>query len=46
MKKLGKSILIEAEEDYGKKIINELRELIFDIGLAIFNYSYLIDLDK
>lgn len=46
MKKLGKSLLIEAEEVYGKEIINELRELVFDIGWAIFNDSYLIDLDE
>lgn len=45
-KKAGKNLIIEAEKVYGKEIIDELRDLIFDIGWAIFNDSYLIDLDK
>lgn len=37
MKKLGKSLLNEAEEVYDKELI----DLIFDIEWAIFNDSYL-----
>lgn len=48
MKKLNNNLIkenlfINAEEVYGKKLIDKFRKLIFDIGWSIINDEYLVN---
>ena len=42
MKKLKEELFINAEEVYGKELIDKLRQKIYDIGWAIINDEYLV----
>ena len=46
MKKLKEELFINAEEVYGKELIDKLRQKIYDIGWAIINDEYLVDKDE
>ena len=43
MKKLKEELFINAEEVYGKEVIDLLRQKIYDIGWAIISDEYLVD---
>ena len=43
MKKLKEELFINAEEIYGKEVIDLLRQKIYDIGWAIISDEYLVD---
>ena len=43
MKKLKEELFINAEEVYGKEVIDLLRQKIYDIGWAIISDDYLVD---
>ena len=43
MKKLKEELFINAEEVYGKEVIDLLRQKIYDIGWAIISDEYLAD---
>ena len=42
MKKLKEELFINAEEVYGKEVIDLLRQKIYDIGWAIISDEYLV----
>lgn len=42
MKKLNEELFINAEEVYGKELIDKLKQKIYDIGWAIISDEYLI----
>lgn len=42
MKKLKEELFINAEEVYGKELIDKLRRKIYDIGWAIISDEYLV----
>lgn len=42
MKKLKEELFINAEEVYGKELIDKLRQKIYDIGWAIISDEYLV----
>jgi len=42
MKKLKEELFINAEEVYGKELIDKLRQKIYDIGWAIISEEYLV----
>ena len=43
MKKLKEELFINAEEVYGKELIDKLRQKIYDIGWAIISDDYLVN---
>ena len=43
MKKLKEELFINAEEVYGKELIDKLRQKIYDIGWAIISDEYLVN---
>lgn len=43
MKKLKEELFINAEEVYGKELIDKLRQKIYDIGWAIITDEYLVN---
>ena len=43
MKKLKEELFINAEEVYGKELIDKLRQKIYDIGWAIIKDEYLVN---
>ena len=43
MKKLKEELYINAEEVYGKELIDKLRQKIYDIGWAIISDEYLVN---
>ena len=43
MKKLKEELFINAEEVYGKEVIDLLRQKIYDIGWTIISDEYLVD---
>ena len=43
MKKLNEELFINAEEVYGKEVIDLLRQKIYDISLAIIKDEYLVN---
>ena len=42
MKKLKEELFINAEEVYGKELIDKFRQKIYDIGWAIISDEYLV----
>ena len=42
MKNLNEELFINAEEVYGKELIDKFRQKIFDIGWAIISDEYLV----
>ena len=42
MKKLKEELFINAEEIYGKDLIDQFRQKIYDIGWAIISDEYLV----
>ncbi len=43
MKKLKEELFINAEQIYGKDLIDKFRQKIYDIGWAIISDEYLIN---
>ena len=42
MKKLKEELFINADEVYGKELIDKFRQKIYDIGWAIISDEYLV----